>query len=107
MPASPRPAYVLDNIPPAVRAGISDAASEANLSLADTIRAALCARFQLECPPIGKGYERARDGGATRMVLRVDQELFDAIKEEAYESSRSMRAVILDVLEGQFGEEDL
>lgn len=104
--APPRPAYVLDGIPPAVRAGISDASSVADMSLADTIRASLCAHFELDCPPIGRGYERARDGGATRMVLRVDQRLFDVIKAEAYESSRSMKAVILDVLERQFGEEN-
>ena len=105
MSSPPRPAYVLDGISPQVRKGISDAAAEANMSLADTIRVALCLEFKLDCPPVGRGYKSTRDGGATRMVLRVDQHLFDAIKEDSHKRGITMKAVILDVLEGRFGKE--
>lgn len=105
MPSPPRPAYVLGDIPPVVRKGISDAAAKANMSLADTIRAALCAHYQLDCPPIGRGYEGARDGGATRMVLRVEPVLFEKIKQAARKGDTSMRVVILNVLGQKFGKE--
>lgn len=39
------------------------------------------------------------------MVIRVDQQLFDAIKEDSRERGVSMKAVILDVLGEQFGKE--
>lgn len=75
------------------------------MSLADTIRVALCSHYQLECPPIGRGYEEARDEGATRMVLRVEPMLFEKIKNDAGQQGQTMKAVILDVLERRFGEE--
>lgn len=93
------PSYLLNGIPTALRRALSARAAEDDLSLADTIRSVLCAHYGLDCPPRGRGYDAARDLGTEQMLVRVSEELFQAIKIEAQEWDETMRAVILRVLE--------
>jgi hypothetical protein len=98
------PSYLLQRIPTELRAAISDDAREHDLSVADTIRSVLCAHYGLDCPPRGTGYNDrgTKDAGAERLVLRVQPELFDAIKADT--SEQNMRATILKILEAHYQE---
>lgn len=96
------PTYLLNGIPDELREQISAEAEERNLSLADTIRAALCAHYGLDCPPVNtKGYRGEDDKGATRMFLRLQPELFEAIVGEV----RTQRQIVLDILTEHYGKE--
>jgi hypothetical protein len=98
------PAYLLQGIPTKLRVSISADAERQNLSLMDTIRTVLCAHYDLDCPPRGSGYRPERDEGSERMVLRMSQELFAAIKADAKETGLTMRALILNALDAHYTE---
>jgi hypothetical protein len=100
------PSYLLQRIPTELRAAISDDAREHDLSVADTIRSVLCAHYSLDCPPRGTGYNDrgTKDTGAERLVLRVQPELFQVIKDDAGFNGATMRAIILDILEVHYQE---
>ena len=99
------PQYVLHRqggIPEQLRKKISRDAKKRKVSLAGTIRQILCSHFDLECPPERAAYDRVRDEGARSFVLRSPPDLFQAIKEEAETSGRTMRAVIIETLEAHY-----
>jgi hypothetical protein len=101
------PSYLLQRIPTELRAAISDDAREHDLSVADTVRSVLCAHYSLDCPPRGSGYNDrgTKDAGAERLVLRVQPELFNAIKADCAQGyGKSMRATILEILEAHYQE---
>lgn len=102
--ADGKQARIHSAMPEWIREAISEEAEELNLSLADTIRQTLCARFRLDCQPQGFGYYSERDQGAVGLVIRVHPDLFAAIKVEAERSQRTMRAVILETLETHYEE---
>ena len=92
------PSYLLNGIPTALRRALSQRAAADDTSLADTIRAALCFHYGLDCPPSGRGYNPTRDDGREQMVLRVSEQLFACIKADAERIGETMRAVILNIL---------
>jgi hypothetical protein len=92
------PSYLLNAIPTALRSALSQRAAADDASLADTMRAALCFHYSLDCPPRGRGYNPTRDEASEQMVLRVSDELFQCIKRDAERSGETMRQVILDIL---------
>ena len=97
------PAYVLRLSEP-LRASLSAEAAAGGRSLQATMRAILCAHYGLE-PPRGISYAAVRDTGATSYLLRANPELFSAIRDDAAKQGRSMRAVVVDVLETYFERE--
>jgi len=98
-PVSKWPAYLLQHIPEELREQISADAAERNLSLSDAIRSVLCEHYGLECPPVNtKGYRSEDDKGSTRMVLRLQPELFEAILQEV----RTRRQIVLDILQEHY-----
>jgi hypothetical protein len=50
------------------------------------------------------GYQSDRDQGATKMVIRLQPELFQAIKEDSTERHLTIRLVILGILLDYFDE---
>ena len=102
------PSYVFhkpDGLPVTLREAISTEAREQDQSLADTIRGILCSHYDLDCPPRSKmGYQSDRDQGATKMVIRLQPELFQAIKEDSTERHLTIRLVILGILLDYFDE---
>lgn len=103
--ASPRPSYLLTEISPELRKALSSAAAEQDRSLNDLVRVALAEAFEVNLPATKRGrrYVSWMDGGrSSRMVIRCEPELFDAVKRESSASDRTMRDVILDVLTERF-----
>lgn len=101
--ASPRPSYLITQMSLELRRELSAQAADKNVSLADVVRVTLGEHYGLERRPISPSYIESRDSGSSRtMVLRLDEELFEAIRGDAWRSKRTMRQVILDVLTDRF-----
>jgi hypothetical protein len=88
--------FLLRNIPPDLLRHLIDAANEEHRALSDLIRAILCARYDLDCPASLSASKL--DYGATTQRLRLQPELFQAIKDDAADRDMTMRAVVLDAL---------
>jgi hypothetical protein len=98
MVAVSEPSYLLNGIPTALRRALSQRAAADDTSLADTIRAALCFHYGLNCPPRGRGYNPTRDDGSEQMVLRISEQLLVCIKADSETSGETMRTLILNIL---------
>lgn len=98
------PKYLL-NVTPELRAQLTAEALETGVSIADNIRAVLCARYQLECPEGGRPYEPARDKGNPSLVIPVPPKLFLRMQREKKRRRVSMRALIVEALEAHYQEE--
>lgn len=98
------PSYLLQRIPPQLRTAIEEDAGQN--SMAEVIRAILCAHYSLDCEPpeyeLQPGSIPERIPGHDRMLVRVQPELFEAIKQHSDESGETMRTVILDILEAHY-----
>ena len=91
----PRPTYLLKNIPPDLREAISEAAAKENITLQSVIRRTLSEHYGLEPGRETRHtYRPQADTGSTRLVVRLEQELFNRIKQDA-----TMRQVIISILE--------
>ena len=84
MPVREWPTYLLRDIPEATRAALEEDAELNGVSLAETMREILCAHYALDCEPVETfGRPPAYTVGTDTMILRVQPELFKAIKEDA------------------------
>lgn len=92
------PAYLLTNIPPHLRVSLSAQAERDDTTVADTVRKILCDHYQLECPPVSSGYRASRDKHHPNLILRVQPDLFKAVKQDAKRQRRTMRHIIMTIL---------
>lgn len=100
------PTYLLNGIPPEVRAAIEEDALEAEISLAEVMRQILCAHYDLQCEPVETfSKPPPPNQGTATMVLRVHPDLFSAIKKDAGQAGTSygtayggMRKRIIEIL---------
>ena len=100
------PTYLLNGIPPEVRAAIEEDAELDGVSLAEVMRGILCAHYGLNCETVDTFSKPPKPNrGTTTMVLRVHPELFAAIKEDAGQAGSSygtayggMRKRIIEIL---------
>lgn len=78
------------------------AAQAEDVSLAEIIRSALCEHYELDCfSPAQPRREDAWDATDT-ILLRLEAKLMRAIRVDAANSGKTMRACILDILEARF-----
>ncbi len=94
--------YIL-NLPPHLRNLLVDDAHSTARSMNEVIKQALCFHYGMDCPEISRG-RRKFDASATvgLIPVRVSEELFDRVRKEAAWTARSMRQVIVDVLESSY-----
>lgn len=93
------PAYLLTNIPAGLRVSLSAQAEHDDTTVADTVRKILCGHYRLECPPVSAGgYRATRDKHHPNLVLRVQPDLFRAVKADAKVQRRTMRHIIMEIL---------
>jgi hypothetical protein len=87
-----------------LRAALSEAAAEEDVSLQSLMLDALYGHYGLERPRRRRGrrYMSWLDQGSERMVIRAERGLFEKIKRDAEASGRSMRRVFLDILTDHF-----
>ncbi len=77
------PAYVLRGVPASTRALLSEQAEADDVSLADVVRQALCARYQMDCDNASFGYQPALDSGNEIILVRIQPEVWRQLKKEA------------------------
>lgn len=98
------PKYLLD-LPEDLRTCVSEEAEMLSLSLAETIRRVLCARYRMKCDPVWPA--PGQDGFTgpmenRRFVLRVHPKLFAAIKRAAARKEITMKEEILRALNDHY-----
>ncbi len=94
--------YLL-NLTPHLRNSLVDDAHNTGRSMNEVMRQALCEHYGLECEEVSRGKKKF-DATATveNIMLRVEDELFERVRREAAWTARSMRQVIVDVLESHY-----
>jgi hypothetical protein len=91
------PAYLLNNIPPTTTQGLIQEAVDRDLSVNDVIRQALCKRYGLDCEPESMTHVAGLYKGGS-ILIRLQPELYKAIKKETRNQYGAVRALILDTL---------
>ncbi len=77
------PSYLLRQIPPKTRAALSARAQADDVSLADVVRQALCARYITDCDPASFGYQPDLDTNGDILLIRVQPDVWKKLKREA------------------------
>ncbi len=77
------PSYLLRGIPPQTRGRMTARAIDDDVSLADVVRQALCARYQADCDPASFGYQPALDTNNDILLIRIQPAVWKALKREA------------------------
>ncbi len=77
------PSYLLRQIPADTRAAMSVRAEQDDVSLADVVRLALCARYRADCDPASFGYQPALDTNNDILLIRIQPAVWKALKREA------------------------
>ncbi len=92
------PTYLLKDMPADQRARLSTVAAELNVSVSDAIRAELCARYRMDCPPASYRYDESRDTGKATILLRLQPLLHRALERESARTGQSKRKIILGTI---------
>ena len=98
MAAAKWPAYLLRGVPPLLRDQLSEQAAADDVSLADVIRQALCLHYDMDCDPASNGYQSALDTGGDVILVRLQPELWVAMKKETRSRYGETRKFILETL---------
>ncbi len=93
------PAYLLRSIPADTRALLSDQAEADDVSLADVVRLALCARYKMECDPASFGYQQALDSGGDVLLIRIQPEVWAEMKAETRGKYGQTKKLILESID--------
>ncbi len=99
------PQYLLKRIPPELRTQITEDALAQDVSTSDVIRAILCRRYRLNCPPESWHYSRLDTGRSVAILLRLQPKLQKRLARESDETGRAMRTIIMDALTAHYGKE--
>ncbi len=99
MPVLNWPSYLLRGVPADTRAAISEQAQADDVSLADVIRLALCARYNLECERVSFGYQHQLDTGNDVIIVRIQPEVWALMKKETRNKYGEKRKLILESID--------
>ena len=70
------------------------------LPVQDWVRTILCRHYSLDCETTKRfSAKRAQSGHSTTFLLRLQPALWQAVKDDAAESGRSMQIVVREILE--------
>ena len=104
------PSYLLRGIPGNTRAMLSMRAEHDDISLADVVRQALCARYRMDCDEASFGYQPALDTGGDVLLIRFRPDVWKRIKKEAGASRTTTarygetKRIILSAIDDYLGE---
>jgi len=99
------PTYLLRDIPDEIRAAIEADAETEERSMAEIIREILCGHYELNCDPVEAFGPAPKLPGTNTMVLRVQPEVFSAVKADAARMESqygAMRKVIFSILKAHY-----
>ena len=83
MTVSDWPSYLLRGVPADTRALLSARAEADDVSLVDVVRAALCARYQLDCDPVSFRFQDILESTSGDLLIRVQPDVWRKLKREA------------------------
>lgn len=92
--------FLLRNIDPKLLRRLNSDAKREKRSFSDLVRSRLCEHYALDCPP--SGAHSKWEFGARTQLLKLQPELFNAIKEDALQTGLSMRGLVLEALESRY-----
>lgn len=95
--------YLLKRVPEGLKADIAYEAASSSTSHANVVRDILCTHYGLDCPPHRAYLQPDWKPEANTIFMRLQPELFGAIKAEAASRNAHQRDVILDVLKAHYG----
>ena len=72
--------------------------------MAEVIRSILCEHYGLDCEPVIARNKFLKINGTDTMVLRLQPELWSAIKRDASKRDIPHRSVIIEALEAHYAE---
>lgn len=98
--------FLLRSTGPELQKALRVEAQDKQLPLAEVIRSALCEHYELECRPIKGVIRRDAWENVDTILLRLQPELFQAVKSDAAKTGESMRALILQALEARYLREE-
>lgn len=88
------PTYLLRDIPEGTRAALEEDAAREERSMIEILRELLCSYYELDCPPVTATARPPKPSpGTGTMLLRLQPELWEALKSEASESDRAYGAM--------------
>lgn len=95
------PSYLITRIPDDLRSALEEDAEESGTSLAEIMRRILCAHYGLDCEQVERFGGPAIEG-SDRFVLRLQPDLFSAIKKDSAKSGETMRTLLLEILSSHY-----
>ena len=104
MTVSEWPSYILRGIPPSTREAMSERALRDDTSLADVIRQALCAHYNLDCDPASFGYQAELDTAGDDLLVRVQPDVWRLMKRETRSKYGATKTLVLQSLNDYLGE---
>ena len=94
--------FLISGLRPTLRQLLEEEAQAEQRSIQDVIRSILCAHYELDCAPVAGWIRRdAWDGSAT-ILLKMQEELFQALKADSRESGESMQSLVHQALEAHY-----
>lgn len=96
------PYFLLRNMNRKLRHRLEADAKKANESLAETVRGILCEHYLIDCSEIEGAIRRDVWNASLTVLLKLQPELFQAIKDDSAESEESMRSLIIGALETHY-----
>ena len=91
------PSYLLRSIPDDTRERMTIRALRDDISLADVVRQALCARYRMDCDLFSNGYQPS--DGTGPLIIRLQPELWKLMKKETGNRYGATRKLILESLD--------
>lgn len=88
--------FLVRDLDPAILLELQAEAQTEQASVSEVMRQRLCAHFGFDCAP---SYAASRpDSNSTTRLLRLQPELFAAIRKRAHDSGLSMQTVVKEAL---------
>lgn len=100
--SSPWVTYLLKRVPEGVKADIADEAQRTTSSHSNVVRAILCDHFGMDCQHAESRGRPPFWPDRNTLFLRLQPELFSAIKQEAASRNAPMRDVVMEILRSHY-----
>ena len=97
-----KPYFLIRGMSPALRDALEADAQAAGLPLQETVRRILCDHYDLDCSPINGMLRKDAWEGSPTILVKMQPELFSAIKQDAAETGESMQSLVHQALEGRY-----
>lgn len=97
-----KPYFLLRDMSADLRQNLELDAQDSRIPFQEIIRAILCDHYSLDCPNHKGVIRNDQWTGTPTVLLKLQPELFSAIKEDAAETGESMRSLVLAALESRY-----